>query len=209
MSKPSAILLELHYLPSIQYISKFVQFEQVIIEQQENYHKSSYRNRCHIASANGMMRLSVPLVKGKNSQQNIQETTIAWYENWTKKHWQAIRSGYGNSPFFEYYADELKPFFEKKYDTLFDWNKDLLFKILELLDIETTVTFTTDFVKETDENILDFRNKIAPKIEDLAYDSFFELQSYPQVFTEKHGFLPNLSILDLLFCAGPESVAYL
>ena len=209
MLKPSTILLELHYLPSIQYISKFVQFEKVWIEQQENYHKGSYRNRCHIATANGMIRLSIPLVKGKNSQQNIQQTKIFWLDNWAKKHWQAIQSAYGNSPFFEYYADELKPIFEKKYDSLFDWNKDLLFKILELLDIETEVTFTENYVKSMGEDIVDFRNKISPKKKEFTEDSFFDLNPYPQVFMEKHGFLPNLSILDLLFCAGPGGIAYL
>lgn len=149
------------------------------------------------------------MLKGKNEQQNIRETGIFWKEPWAKRHWQSIKSAYGNAPYFEFYADELKPFFEKKYTHLFEWNKDLILKLLELLQLDAEVGFTTEFDKEPFEDIIDFRNKISPKNKEPLSDPYFKLLPYNQVFSEKHGFLPNLSILDLLFCTGPEAINYL
>jgi hypothetical protein len=179
----------------------------LIIEQHEHYSKGSYRNRTHIAGSNGLTRLSIPLKKGKNEQQPIRETQIAWFEPWTKKHWQAIQSAYGNAPFFEFYKDELFPFFEKKYTYLFDWNMDLILKLKSLLGLEGEIIFSQTYVKEAPAGVLDMRNRISPKVKNPETE-FSQLQ-YPQVFLEKHGFLSNLSILDLLFCTGPEAVVYL
>ena len=119
------ILLETQYLPSIQYCSKFCSADPVVIEQHENYRKGTYRNRSHIASANGLLRLTIPLQKGKNQQQNIRTVRIAYNQPWQAQHWTSIQSAYGNSPFFEFYADELQPFFKKKETFLWDWNFQL------------------------------------------------------------------------------------
>ena len=205
-SENDAILLELQYLPPIQYFSKCVAYDKVWIEQKEHYRKGSYRNRCHIAGVNSVLRLTIPLQKGKNEQQPIREVKIAYNEDWQRQHWVSIYSAYGNAPFFDYYAEELKSFYQKPYDFLFDFNLNLIHKLIELLQLDLELLFT-DRYEPIPMKKIDFRNQISPKsrIEDKA----FKIIPYPQVFLEKNGFLPNLSILDLLFCTGPQAALIL
>jgi len=205
----SAILLELQYLPPVQYFTKVLHYNTIYIEAQEHYVKGSYRNRCHIASANGLLRLSIHLEKGKNEQQSIREVRISYKENWQHWHWEGIKSAYGKSPFFEHYADAIEPFYQKQYEFLFDWNWDLLQTIVQLLGIQPDLKLTKAYQKITPTEVLDFRNVISPKIQKQQVDPHFQPIRYEQVFIEKHGFLSNLSILDLLFCTGPESVSIL
>lgn len=204
-----SILLELQYLPCVQYFSKWLKYPSVLIEQHENYIKGSYRNRCHIAGVNGMLRLSIPLLKGKNEQQSIREVRIAYHESWQTQHWNSIASAYGNAPYYEHYVDEIAPFYKKKYEYLFDLNRDLLQCLLALIGLSTELTFTSSFKKNSGNDIFDFRNGIFPKKHRQKEDSGFRPVSYAQVFTEKNGFLPNLSILDLLFCTGPQALLIL
>lgn len=199
------ILLELHYLPSVQYFSKLVSYPKVIIEQHEHYSKGSYRNRCHIASANGLQRLSIPLKKGKNEKLSIRDVQIFHGENWTSQHWSSIRSAYGRAPYFEHFADEIAPFFEKKHSNLFDFNWDLLLLFVDLLQLDVDIQQTTSYEKQVAADIFDFRNGIFPKKHRQKEDTQFKNLAYPQVFEERHGFLANLSILDLLFCTGPQA----
>jgi len=203
MNPQECILIELQFLPPIQYLSKLIQYDTVIIEQHENYTKGSYRNRTHIAGVNGVQRLSIPLQGGKNSKQNIRDVRIAYDMPWQSNHWTSIKSAYGNSPYFEFYADELQFFFKHKYEFLFDLNWMLLKKILELINLEAKIEFTTNYQKEPALNTTDFRNAISPKPNKRVLDKAFNQARYPQVFEEKTGFLPNLGILDLLFCIGP------
>jgi len=205
----NAILLELQYLPSIQYVTKLLQYPTVWIEQHENYSKGSYRNRCHLASAQGLLRLSIPLAGGKHQQQPIREVKITYEEPWQSQHWTAIKSAYGKSPFFEYYSDLFQPFFQKKYEYLWEWNWDILQQVLQLIPFDSNLQLTEQFEKETPKEILDFRNCISPKASKNIIDTSYEIAPYGQVFEEKHGFIPNLSILDLLFCSGPEAMVYL
>lgn len=205
----AAILLELQYFPTVQYVSKLLHYPIIYIEAEEHYVKGSYRNRCYIAGANGVLRLSIPLQQGKNEQQHIRDVRIAYKEPWQHWHWEGIKSAYGKSPFFEHYADAILPFFEQEYEFLFSWNWELLQTILQLIGIQSNIIFTKDYQKNPDDNILDFRNAISPKIQQQRADSHFQPIRYEQVFIEKHGFLSNLSILDLLFCTGPEAVRIL
>lgn len=205
MNPQNAILLELQYLPGIQYMSKFLQYESVWIEQHENYLKGSYRNRAYLAGPNGVLRLSIPLRKGKNEQQNIREVEIAYDEPWLSQHWSGIQSAYGNAPYFLYYADAFQPLYEQQENSLFDFNLKLLKLIIELLGIAPNYQFTHSFQATTDPHKLDFRNGIFPKKHRQKKDLHFQPAHYRQVFEEKNGFLPNLSILDLLFCAGPQA----
>ena len=198
-------LLELHYLPCVQYFSKLAHYPVVYIEQQENYQKGSYRNRCHIAGANGILRLSVPLRQGKNEQQAIRELEIAYKEAWQARHWASIRSAYGSAPFFEYYAGRLQPHFEQQTIHLFDYSLALLRTLIELLQLDCELRLTEEYVQEPPEGCIDLRNTIHPKKHRRKPDAHFQPAPYPQVFLEKHGFLPNLSILDLLFCTGPQA----
>lgn len=201
----TAVLLELQYLPCVQYFSKLAHYPVVYIEAEENYQKGSYRNRCHIAGANGLLRLSIPLKQGKNEQQNIREVEIAYKEPWQSQHWNSIRSAYGNAPYFEFYAGQLKPHFEEKPAFLFDFSYGLLQTLLELLQLDASLRLTDAYEKETPKSLLDLRNAIHPKKHRRRADTHFTPAPYPQVFLEKHGFLPNLSILDLLFCTGPQA----
>jgi len=179
-------------------------YDKVYLECHENYTKRSYRNRCHIAGANGMLRLSIPLEKGKNQQTPIQEVRISYEEPWQAQHWQSIQSAYGNAPFFEYYADYIRPFFEQRYEFLFAWNEALLQQLLEILQLPQPECSPT-FWQTPPTDIKDFRNIITPKDSGSTQDAQFQPQPYVQVFADKHGFMPNLSIVDLLFCTGPEA----
>ena len=114
MNTLSTAVLALHYLPCIQYFSKFILFQEVHIEQHEHYQKGSYRNRCHIAGVNGILRLSVPLKSGKNQKMPVRKVRISYDEPWQAHHWTSIRSAYGNAPYFEHYADQIAPFFQQK-----------------------------------------------------------------------------------------------
>ena len=204
------IVLASHYLGNLQYYSKFEHFDQVLIEQHETYSKGSYRNRCYIAGPNGRLRLSIPLLKGKNEQMPIKEVKIAYEEAWYKHHWQSIQSGYGNAPYFEYYAERIKGILSKRHTFLFDLNMELLYQISEWLGLKAETGMTASWFKEyTAANHSDLRNLISPKDFEGKNDSAFQIVQYPQVFLEKSGFLPNLSILDLLFCTGPQALIYL
>ena len=200
------MLLSIHYLPCVQWFSKLITHD-AVIEQWENYAKGSYRNRCHIIGANGVLPLSIPLGKGKNQQMSIRDVKISYETDWQKTHWQSIQSAYGNAPFFEFYADDLKVHFEEKKESLFDFNLGLIQTILELMGADDScISFSDEFVKNP---VADFRNGISPKMNKQIIDPHFDAVNYAQVFLEKHGFLGNVSVLDLLFCAGPEGIGVL
>jgi WbqC-like protein family len=199
------LLIELHYLPCIQYFAKLAQHSDVYLEQKEHYSKGSYRNRCYIAGANSVQLLSIPLVKGKNEQQPIRDTRIAYDMPWQIQHWRSIQSAYGNSPYFEHYEDGLAPFYRKKYHFLFDFNYDLLLWLTTKLQLGISFRLTKEYqttpVADTD----DWRNGIHPKPQRQRVDPVFKAAYYPQPFEDRHGFLSNLSILDLIFCTGPQA----
>ena len=191
------------YLGPVQQYSKMFHFPEVRIETSENYLKQSYRNRCIIAGANGPLPLSVPIVKPDRLKCLTKDIRISDHGNWRHLHWNAIVSAYNSTPFFEYYEDDFAPFYEKKYEFLFDFNEELRMLICQLLDIQPQIQYTTSFEADVEN---DFR-WISPK-QDIADPSFL-LKPYYQVFQDKHGFLPNLSIIDLLFNTGNEGILIL
>ena len=191
------------YLGPVQQYSKMFHFPEVRIETSENYLKQSYRNRCIIAGANGLLPLSVPIVKPDTLKCLTKDIRISDHGNWRHLHWNAIVSAYNSTPFFEYYEDDFAPFYEKKYEFLFDFNEELRMLICQLLDIQPQIQYTTSFEADVEN---DFR-WISPK-QDIADPSFL-LKPYYQVFQDKHGFLPNLSIIDLLFNTGNEGILVL
>lgn len=191
------------YLAPVSYYKQIVRSRQVLIEQHDNYIKQTYRNRCRIASANGVMDLTIPVRKGE-TKSKTKDIRISYTENWQQIHWRAIESAYRSSPFFEYYQDDLYPFFQTKKEFLIDWNCELQNVMFNLLDITTPITYTTQYADSFSEESADLRDFFHPKKE---YDGI--LNPYYQVFESKFGFQRDVSIIDLLFNKGPESVFFL
>ena len=200
----SAACLSTAYLAPVQYYSKLASFDEIHIEAMENYPKQTYRNRCLIASANGTQALTVPVEKPDTLKAHTRDIRISGHGNWQRLHWNALVSAYNMSPFFEYYADDLRPFYEKDYKYLLEYNDNLQAVICSLLDIHPRIKHTGVY-EQLPEN--DFRNVIDPR--HPLPDNDFTPRPYYQVFRDKHGFMPNLSIVDLLFNMGPESILFL
>ena len=213
-------LLATTYFGPVQWYQKLHRHPLVLIEANETYQKQTFRNRCHIATAQGVQALTVPVVNGHGvggqEQSSIRHTRISDHGNWRHLHWQAITSAYGDSPFFEYYEYDLRPFFfESNWEFLLDFNEAIRLTMCELIDIHPKVQFTTEYAKKMDSTetqqlpngIIDFRDAIRPK--QPPRDTDFHPLPYYQVFAQRHGFLPNLSILDLLCNMGPEGVFFL
>lgn len=199
------IYLSTAYLAPVQYYTKLYHYPLVYMETMENYVKQTYRNRCTIAAANGALSLSVPIDKPDTLKCLTKDIRISDHGNWRHLHWNAFVSAYQMSPFFEYYADDLAPFYhEKRFEFLLDFNMALQEVICGLLDMEVNVKYTNEYQREVAN---DFRELIRPK--HTPEDDTFDPQTYYQVFEHKNGFLPNMSIVDLLFNMGPESVCIL
>jgi hypothetical protein len=198
------VLLETQYCPPVQAMSVIAKADQVLIEQYENYQKGAYRNRCHIASANGLLALSIPLAKGKNQQTPIREVEMDLKTAWPQQHWKAIALAYRSAPFFDHYAPKLAPFWLENEETrLFDFNQKLLQQFVKLLKLETELGLSSGFRQNGDPAVLDLCHTILPKQDRMeAHESVLK---YGQVFEDRLGFLPNLSVLDILFCLGPQA----
>lgn len=208
-------LLQTTYLGPVQWYQKLYRYDRCVIEQHDSYQKQTFRNRCIIATANGTQALTVPVEHPSPITHHLSPITkdlrISDHNQWRRVHWNALQSAYSESPFFDYYADDIRPFFEKKYEFLVDFNEAIRQKMCELIDIHPSVDYTTTYlpspITQYPSPISDFRDVIHAK--HPQPDPDFTPIKYWQVFQHKHGFLPNLSILDLLFCMGPESVFYL
>ena len=198
-------LLSSTYFGPVQWYQKLCRYDRVLIEHCDAYQKQTYRNRCLIATTQGVQALTVPVVHSRDAQQDREVIKISDHGNWRHLHWQALQTAYGDSPFFEYYEDDLRPFFTERWELLYDFNEAIRLKMCELLDIHPVVSHTTQYHPTPAPN--DFRDSIRPK--HPLPDAHFEPRPYYQVYQQKHGFLPNLSILDLLFNMGPESIYYL
>jgi hypothetical protein len=179
------------YLPSVSYIAECLQSDNVNIEAFETYKKQTCRNHCHIYGPNGKQKLSVPVIKVNGNHTLTKDIRISYFQIWQKVHWRSIETAYNNSPFFLYYRDYFEPFYVKKFDFLLDFNTKILEVLFIIFRIEKEIDFTDHF-----EN---------PSIEEK--NLFFP--SYTQVFEARSGFLPNLSVIDLLFNLGPDAVEYL
>lgn len=209
INKKQTAYLSSAYLAPIEYYSKLLTYDTVYIEQYDNYIKQTYRNRCNILGPGGILPLSIPTVRPETLKCAMKDIRISDHGNWRHLHWNAIESAYNNTPFFEYYRDDFQPFYEKKYTFLFDFNDRLRQLICELIDMEPNVKYTPEYKMEFAANEVDFREIIHPKKDFNAEDPEYLSIPYYQVFEARHGFLPNLSIIDLLFNMGPESLLVL
>jgi hypothetical protein len=199
----SKVLLSTAYMPNIPYFTKLIEYNTIYLEAHENFPKQTYRNRCEIATANGLLSLTVPVVAARIHKTPIKEVLIDYSENWQQKHINAIRSAYKNSPFYEFYCDEIFDALCKKQSILFDYNLSIINTLMTLIGFEKPISFTNTFVHEPD--YADFRNTISPKNKSSYLDTNFKHEKYYQVFENKNGFIPNLSVLDLIFNEGPLS----
>lgn len=191
------------YFPPIQFFSKLANYDKVLLEAKEHFVKSSFRNRCYIAGPNGLLRLTIPIKGGKIQQRiPIKKIEIDNDDNWKKIHWKSFCSCYQRSPYFEYYEDQFKKAFFQQYSLLFDWNLHLINVIIEMIDLTVNLEFTNSYEKEYS---FDFRTEIHPKRYLTGPDLNFKPPKYIQVFEDRLPFLPNLSIIDLLFCEGPNT----
>lgn len=236
-------LLSSAYFPPVQWMQKLHRYGHAIVERNDNFTKQTYRNRCLIATANGVQALTVPIERYDSAKCPMRDIRISDHGNWRHLHWQALVSAYGETPFFEYYADDIRPFFEeRRWKYLLDFNLDITHTLCSLLDVRPDLTLSDHYI-DADETIcgggslnataagfggavkgldgaaeglgsssacslfVDYRDAIRPK--HPLPDAEFEARPYYQVRAQRHGFLPNLSVLDLLFNEGPEGIFYL
>ena len=231
-------ILSTTYCGPVQWYQKLYRSDLVLMECHETFQKQTYRNRCVIATTNGPQTLTVPVERGTSPF--IRDIRISNHGNWRHQHWHALMSAYNESPFFDYYQDDFRPFFEQQYNFLYDFNTEICQKVCELIDIQPNIRETEEYfrsegvrplpppspwrgsltsnpsslipnpsslISHLSSNPIDLRSAINPKHPDE--DADFVARRYYQVYERKHGFQPNLSILDLLFNMGPESVFWL
>ena len=196
-------ILSSHYFPCIAYFALLLKEETTLIDLGAHFIKQSYRNRCVIYSANGKLALSIPVLK--KNKTSLKEVLLDSKSDWRKSHWKSISSAYNSSPFFEFYEDDLKEVFFSEYKTLAELNTALLKHLCKEIKLCLNLEFSNEYVNTTN-SLNDYREALDAK------KTYLEAENYPryiQIFEEKHGFIKNLSILDLLFHEGPETLNYL
>ena len=198
------LLTETLYNPPVAYFYHAIRSEGILIEAHENYVKQSYRNRCHVLTAQGVQPLSIPVLKGSSKNKTkITEIEIDYSQKWYNVHWRTIQAAYGRAPYFEFYSDYIKEVYERQPKFLFELNIDLLRLYFKLLKVNKPLQFTAAYNETAPDNVVDLRNKIHPKI----YPDNLHVKPYTQVFGKQ--FVPELSIIDLLFTQGPASLSHL
>lgn len=203
------VLLSTAYWPNLHFFYYLLNSESVHIEQYENYQKQSFRNRTQILTANGVFDLSIPVVK-KAAKELSKDIQISYAENWPQKHWRAIVSAYSNSPYFEFFEAEISQFYTNKYDLLVHYELEQIQCILNILKLKKEFSLTESYEKKPD-GFMDLREVIHPKLSFVTDSEVANTLQIPyyQTFEAKFNFTPNLSILDLIFNRGLESISYL
>jgi hypothetical protein len=191
------LLIHPTYFPSISHFVAMAQSENIVFEMEDNFQKQTNRNRTYIYSPNGIQLLNIPVKHSKQMHQKTKDVKIETDFDWQKQHFKSIEAAYRSSPFFEYFEDEIRPIFEKKHTFLMDLNFETITFISKCLRMKLEYETTIEYFHEVDSNaILDFRILVDGKKDTSQFET------YTQVFDDKHGFLPNLSVLDLLFNEG-------
>lgn len=202
MSNDRNIILDCLYAPPVSYWLAMVDSGMVMLEDSSFYRKGSYRNRCHIYGANGLLRLSVPLIKGKHQRAVLKEVLISYDHPWQELHWQSLCSAYRSSPYFEFYEDELRDIYSIRFEKLIELNLCLMEFFCKHLHLSLPDLFTGKYAEDHHGGWTDLRERIRP-------GGNPDQLEYPQVFGHKHGFIPDLSVFDLLFNLGPAARQYL
>jgi len=196
------ILISTAYLPPLDYFYLLINAGEILLEACENYIKKTYRNRCYILSAHGPHLLSVPVYEGSRHKVPVMEVRIDYSKRWQQVHLRAIVSSYRCSPYFEYFYEPLEKIINTKYEFLWDLNMELLISLLKMMKMKKKLKLTKEFDIPS-EQPYDFRYRLEPG------RNLFEYKSYLQVFSANTGFVPNLSIIDLIFNQGPDAGSYL
>lgn len=196
------IVVPAFYLPPISYFKTLVKHRgnTILIEKCEHFPKQTYRNRASILGANGKLNLYIPVQKGNQAHTPMKDMRISYDTEWQRLHWVTLQTAYRSSAYFEYYEDEFASFFEQKETFLLDFNLKLTEKIVTLLKAGLSFEFTESYRIDYDP-AQDFRENIHPKKEPLH-----QIKPYHQVFSDRFEFIPDLSIVDLLFNRGPQSL---
>jgi len=197
------MLLHPTYFPNIAHFVALIKSKEVVFEVCDNYQKQTYRNRSDIYSANGKLSLSVPVSYTQKLRQKTKDVLISSVDDWQSKHLKSFDSAYRMSPFYEFYIDDLMPIFKTEFKYLLDLNLKCFELLTKALELEISTRLSEDFTIP-DNSSYDFRNLVNTK-----KNNAFQFNKYTQVFTEKHGYITNLSILDLLFNEGPNAINYL
>lgn len=212
---PTTALLSAAYFGPIEWYQKLYRYDEAVIEQHDHFVRQTYRNRCIIATTQGLQALTVPVAApdggGTLTKTPMAGIRVADHAHWRHLHWNALLSAYGESPFFEFYADDLQPFFTRQWARLIDFDMAITRKVCELLDFEPHLRLSDQWLPPTGTalppTVSDFRDTIRPKRP--LPDPEWQPRRYHQVYERKFGFQPNLSILDLLFNEGTEAILYL
>ena len=203
------LIIDIQYFANIIYYKKLFENKYAILDKYENFRKMSFHNRCVILGANGPLTLSVPVEGGRDQKRALHEVRIANKENWQRRHWRSIVSAYNRSPWFEHYKDSLSVLYERPYELLADWNLACLEWSLACLKANLSWELSKTYQQVyTEPGVADLRGKITPR----SYPAVAGESSaftYPQVFSERQGFVPNLSVLDILFCEGGKEAFFL
>jgi len=199
------VLLDLHYLPTVAYFAAIYHADEVFIVAKERFEKRTFRNRAPILTANGRLDLTVP-VFGANKRIPLHEVRVDYHEKWVNQHWRAIQSAYGKSPFFDFYSEEFKAILYSQTSHLFHLNKNLLTMCLKFLQIDKSIHWQENIDDLDKAGLSDLRADIHPR-KSAEETVWLRTQSYQQIFG--NNFVSNMSILDLLFCTGPEALEVL
>ncbi len=199
------LLLPTSYFPNIKYFRLISEYNEIEIEIYEHFPKQTYRNRCEILGANGIMSLIVPVLRGRTGKIFTKDIKISYINNWQKQHFQSLKSAYASAPFYEHYIADIESLFIIKPKFLIELNQKILHIISKLLSFDKKIDFTDDFRNLNNADYIDFRFEFSPKLKE---DNSIK-NKYIQVFSDRFDFVPNLSILDLIFNLGPESRNYL
>ncbi|MEI6750644.1 MAG: WbqC family protein [Bacteroidales bacterium] len=200
-------LLSTAYLPSIEYIAIMLRYGGAVIEIHETFPKQTYRNRCHIATSAGLLAMVIPVYKPNGNHTSTKEICISYHLPWNRSHWRSIEAAYNSSPFFLYYRDAFEPLYKQHFDKLAKMNIAFLETILNLLKIDVSLTFSDSYCSSVP-HLTDLRLEVHPKKPPFLL-KLSDFPKYTQVFENENGFLPNLSIIDLLFNIGPDAKYYL